>query len=147
MRYELRARVDSDLVTNAACFRVGELMYEVAVDEKDRLREIAVAIRVDAQRFSSRVRVPGPGEVGAIELGGDPAVHERLLTALQNVESHVSFLTEHALRRVYWQEAQQDTVPETAADEALVAVRGWSEGRSYDMHGGRVRPGSPRRDG
>ncbi len=115
-------------------------MYEALVDDKGRLNELAVAVSVDAQRFSSHVRVPAPGEVGAIELGGDRAVDRRLVAALQNFESHVSFLTEHALRRVYWQDARRDTVPESDADEALVAIRGWSESRSFDPHGARVRP-------
>ncbi|HAF08759.1 MAG TPA: hypothetical protein DCK98_01580 [Chloroflexi bacterium] len=140
MRYELRARVESELVTEAACFRIGDLMYEALVDGQGRLNELAVGVTVDAKRFSSRVRVPAPGEIGAIELGGDPAVHGRLVAALQNFESHVSFLTEHALRRVYWQDARHDTVPESDADEALVAIRGWSESASFDPRAARVRP-------
>lgn len=132
MRYELRARVESDLLTAASCTRVNDLTFELLVDESGRLNEVAVSVPVAAAAFASRMTPPGaPGESTTVELRGDAAIEGRLVSALQKLEAHLSFVTNYSVRRIHWHNPTRRAIPETPEERQLVAVDSWSVAWSY----------------
>jgi hypothetical protein len=99
-------------------------MYEFVPDETGRLATIAVSARVPAETF--RTDISKGRERGAratIRLNGDKTVHQRLISALQELESHLSFASQGGLLRLDWRNVTEERIPETPVEEELVPVR------------------------
>src|SRR5438876_12445598 len=98
-------------------------------------------MRVDKSRFQTKVGLTAaPGTVSRIVIGADPVIHEMLIRTIQAFESHVSFMTEHALRRLRWDKPTAYWDPETEDEVPLVQLTKFQEEKYLNPRGARVKP-------
>ena len=122
MLYRLRATVRGSVLlaqTTVVDFDGVTVRYEV---ENGTLANIAVETKVDAAEFRSEVLLRTDGTPPTFAFSSNMHTHTRLLTALQELEAHLSFSTNGALATVEWQSATIDRVAETPEEERMVAA-------------------------
>jgi hypothetical protein len=141
LRYRLKTKVEGDLVPtgNVATEHDG-ISYELATDREGRATEVVVSVQVSAEEFATYC---GPGEGGTartIRISGDPAVHKRLIAALQALESHLGFSCNGNLQRIRWDVVTIERVAENADEQALAAVQSYARERAYPRGSVRLKP-------
>jgi len=140
--YRLQLEVEGDVVLDAAtCFRVGKFLFETETSQDGRWTRGSAGMRVDKSRFQTKVGLTAaPGTVSRIVIGADPVIHEMLIRTIQAFESHVSFMTEHALRRLRWDKPTAYWDPETEDEVPLVQLTKFQEEKYLNPRGARVKP-------
>src|SRR5207237_1231045 len=73
-------------------------------------------------------------------IGGDRVVFDGLISALQRLESHVSYMTVHALRSVRWDRPTEVWQAETPEEELLIQVNHVRLEEYDETHRARVAP-------
>ncbi len=142
MIFRLHAALEGHLLVRVPfCFRLHHLMFEIEVDESGLCTAVSVGVQVDPEAFRTTMSPSArPGVAVDIVIGGDRAVRASLVEALQRFESHVSFMTSGAVKRVRWDRPKQIWIPETAEEERMVGVFSTQFKPEYPVSQGAVRP-------
>lgn len=141
MIYWIEAAIEGQLIVGTSfCFRVGAIMFLATADDEGLLTKLAAGERVDAQTFATRVELSDSRTPTRLVIGGDRVVSKRLVSALQDFESHVSFMTGQALNRVRWDASTEIWQPESFEEERLVQVNNVALRKEENNRLGRVAP-------
>jgi hypothetical protein len=75
----------------------------------------------------------GEGDVKSkINIGGDRELYDRLISELQLLESDLSFATQGALRKIYWDNPSSiEFIPETESDTDIPTISSFSFHKAY----------------
>jgi hypothetical protein len=130
MKYRLTAKVDGQLrlrpgVTEV-CGQQGDTLVELVADVSGRVTHVRLTAPIppeSASQFQWTMRPPSEGRPAAIRITHDPEVARSVLAKMQLLESVLAFgfKGRSPLRRILWDEAMEELVPEEGEDRAEVS--------------------------
>jgi len=127
MRYKLIARIEGEVYTREAItIQQGALLFEFVSDPSGKIIEVGISTQLPdeaARRFRSSVAQDDQGRL-TLNIEEDLGVRETLVRELQSLEANLAFALMGALRKVRWDDARQELIPETPSEENTIAVRG-----------------------
>lgn len=92
------------------------------VETAGMLTEVRVEAPCDAADFASSITPGGPGGVKfSIRVTRNEDLHQRLLKALQGVESEVAFLID-GLDRLRWDTLTEERIPQSDAERDMLSI-------------------------
>jgi hypothetical protein len=126
MRYKLTAEVESNIfVAENVSTELKNVTVEFSRDDHGKLRKISVSKQVPASKSNNFKQSfePGSGNIKLkISIGGDEELHNELIKELQRIESNLAFAAHGLLKRVRWDNPQQEYIPENAEEEISLAL-------------------------
>lgn len=136
MRYCVCAKVEGNIyLTKPGEVKRGDFIFDFRLGPDSRLSEIAVSISVPEDKLLSMASTfdSGDGNVKfRIKIGGNRDLYDKLISELQLLESDLSFATQGALRKIYWDNPNSiEFIPETDSEEDLPAISSFSFHRAY----------------
>jgi hypothetical protein len=142
VRYKITAAVDGRIVIRSArvsCEREG-LTFELNANPDGKVISASVTCVVPNDKLHKFAGTMVPAGSGGpvkfnVQIGGDSELHDRLVAALQDLESALGH-TEHgaAVRHIRWDEAENEYIPETDEERDFVGILGFSYGRRRPDH-------------
>jgi len=101
------------------------LLFEVEANEQRRATHVSVTGPIPQERASTVSAIVTPpdaaGAGAAISMHTDSETTERLTSALQMIESRLSFMST-SIERVRWHEPEESLIPETPEEEVRVSL-------------------------
>jgi hypothetical protein len=135
MRYKLTAEVKSNIfVAENVSTELENVIVEFSRDNHEKLMKISVCKQVLACKSNDFKQSfePSSGNMKLkISIGGDKELHNELIKELQRIESNLAFATHGLLKRVRWDNPQQEYIPENAEEENLIDIRNFSPHKAH----------------
>ena len=130
MRYKLSAEIKGWLHLPTATLTAdrGDLRFELYADKTGRATTAAVSLQVPPEKlaaFQNTLTKPPPGNQAAprLKVGGDKVLRDRLVAALQELESTLTDIQRGRLiREIGWHEARDEFIAESPEEGALLAI-------------------------
>jgi len=134
MRYKLIARIEGEVYAREAItIQQSALLFEFVSDPSGKIIEVGISTQLPdeaARRFRSSVAQDDQGRL-TLNIEEDLGVRETLVRELQSLEANLAFALMGALRKVRWDDARQELIPETPSEENTIAVRGFDVLKRY----------------
>lgn len=136
MRYCICAKVEGNIyLTKAGEIRRGDFVFEFRLAPDSRLSEIAASILVPENKLPSMATTFDQGDgnvIPRIKIGGDRELYDRLISELQLLEADLSFATQGALRKIYWDNPSSvEFISEIDSESDPPTISSFSFHRSY----------------
>jgi hypothetical protein len=131
MRYRLLCEVEGDLYIRErrpAISDYDDVRYELVIDDKGRVTQAAVSMKVPVEKLGQIGTSIGPPLPGTnaklhITISTDPGMHKRLVEALQRMESLLAVTGGGPLiRRIRWDVLSREYITENESDEQYAAI-------------------------
>ncbi len=132
MRYRLKAEVEGNLVLDRdVSVERNDIRVEFLRGRTGRLDHIAVSMKVDPETFKTSVETDHGRSAPTVVLGGDPQIHRTLVREMQRLESDISFKCSNSLKRIHWDTAREQWIPENSEEISLCAISEFHAEKSY----------------
>jgi hypothetical protein len=131
MKYSLECKVDSKLlIGNALNVAEGTKEYILTPDNNGFLASIKIITKVDnPEKFYSKIEQGNEKVKLAITVESDETIANDLKSDFQYLESSLAFAGN--LKKIYWEEAKQEWIPETEEEKSKLKVFAFSFSRKY----------------
>ena len=107
MRYSISARVDGNVsLDEPGIIKRDEFIIDLRTDSNNKLKEIAISIKVPEEKLSSMKTTVERGDgddVPKFNIGGDNELFDRLVKELQYIESDLAFVSFGSLQKIHWE--------------------------------------------
>jgi len=130
MKYSIECRADSKLlIGNSLSMVEGTREYIFASDKDGFLTSVKIITKVeDPEKFYSKIE-DGNGKVKSITIESDPNIVDDLETDFRYIESSLAFIGN--LKKIHWEDAKHEWIPETGEEKAKLKVFAYSLSRKH----------------
>jgi len=133
MRYKVTASVEGILyLEKDFSFNNNDLIVEFLIDKENKLSEISISIDVkgkDVEKYRSVIsKIDG---IVHISVSGDAAVENRIMNSFRLLESNLSFISRGALRKIHWESAKEECIPQSEEEKECVKVSSFRTTKEY----------------
>jgi len=133
MRYKVTAQVEGNIHLNSPCsFNKGDYLFEFHTNNEERLITIAICIDVaysDIDKYRSEISKKDG--IVHLRVGRDAEVSNRIKNEFQILESNLSFISEGILKKIHWENAKEEFLPQNEEEKDYVKVLSLERRKEY----------------
>jgi len=133
MRYKVIAPVEGDIYLDCPySFQKEGYTIEFDLDSNKKLLGIAIWIDIlgrDIEKFKSEISKKDG--IIHLKIGGDAEVENKIKNEFQLLESNLSFISQGILRRIHWDKAKEEFIPQSEEEKEYIKVYSFETTKEY----------------